>query len=245
MALPNYPLHQDSTGGYEYRALKYDPTKPRVKGFDVYAFQTVLEASGFDLPQFGADGDAGPEFKRATTEAQKFLGGLVVDGIAGNLTQFYLTRYLANFLESSILAPTKLPPKLLLGVLTHESSLLPGEFTPVYADTGKRDLGVSQRNLIPTYDNFVYAFDAPAQIKFLAHELRGGPNSTRHYGHDDFYGKPGAKTHQRAWELAAGAWNAPSWALTLAQGKLLPQYALDRINAYIASTTAYVTSWPA
>jgi peptidoglycan hydrolase-like protein with peptidoglycan-binding domain len=241
----NYPLFTDSFGGYEYRPFKYDPAKLRIKGWDVYAYQTVLEASGFDLPRYGADGDYGAEGKAATLDAQRFLGGLVVDGIAGNLTQFYLTKYLVGFLESSILAGLRLAPKLLIGVLTHESSLLPGEFTPIYPDTGKRDLGVSQRNELPTFDNFVYTFDAPTQIKFLAKELRGGPDSKRHKGHDDFYGRPGAKTHQRAWELAAGAWNAPSWATTLADGKLLTKDALDRINAYIASTTAYVTSWPA
>ncbi len=124
----------------------------------------------------------------------------------------------------------RLPDGLLQGQVESESSYLVGNYTEPY-ENSTRDLGLVMLHKAVTEENCRVAFDGPARVAQLANFLR-----TRH---DLYYGQIGAKTHRRAWELAAGAWNAPAWADTLARGGTLKPEQLTHITEYIGRVTVY------
>jgi peptidoglycan hydrolase-like protein with peptidoglycan-binding domain len=235
MSLPTLealPLEAQAgeTGGYKYRPLaQARPGKPVCKGWDVYALQTALLGLGYSLPRFGADGWLGSEGDAAIKAFQSHEG-LVVDGIAGILTQ----RALLIRLAEKFTREQNLPARLLEGQIESECGFQLGNFTPYYPN-GKRDLGPVQQNLTPTTESCRNAFDARAAVSKLASDSERGLRVRK----DRYRKQPGAQNDVRAWELAAGSWNAPSWADTLAAGKPLPQQYRDRIEAYIDRVTRY------
>jgi hypothetical protein len=125
---------------------------------------------------------------------------------------------------------------LLRGQLEHESSWRLGNYSMQYGDRSY-DAGVAQRNT-----NFTAAkdgFNAPESIDALAVNIR------------QFYDKYAGVSEARRWGLAAGAWNAPAYASWLAneagahvprnQTKQPSAAAREKLEAYIASVTAYLT----
>lgn len=214
--MENFPLPQ---GAYKYRPLR--KRTPELKGWDVYALQTALVASGFKLPEHGADGHFGTETHRKVRRAQEVFG-LVVDGIAGVITQ----RSLAVSLLGKAEGAHDLPAKLMYGQLEHESSFWLGNHSAA-RENGSRDCGVAQRN--SQYTPIIDGFHAGKSITALARNLRDRYRAYRELGVEE----------RRAYELASGSWNAPAWTDKIARGEAkLTDY--PTLAAYIASTTAYV-----
>jgi len=230
-----FPL---TVGRYIFRALKEG-----AKGWDVYALQCGLGIT--------ADGDFGPATAKATREFQS-EHELIVDEIAGLATQ-------RAVLQERIWpqqAAFKTPAGLARGMVEGECGWQIGNYTKAYSN-GTRDVGCTMRNGQPV-DNFLRAaFDPRPSIERLCRRLRSGDPGWP-YGHDNLFGKPGAKTHRRAWELATLAWNWPAAAETLAKGGALStapaQWVIDIGVAgvdspaewaahYIATKTVYVKEW--
>jgi len=207
-----------------YRGLRL--TEPRIAGEDVYALQLALNHVGqFKVP-LTADGALGPKTSKAIEGVQRKLN-LVIDGVAGPGTQ----RVLALRIGKEAKMETGLPPGLPGGQIAHESSFLLGNYSARRPD-GSYDAGVVQRNT--RYHNPEDAFDPVASIRLLC-----GFVADRH----ELYEAAGHVDERRAWELAAGAWNAPYYANWLAgvepSAKPGPS-ALEALEAYIASATAYL-----
>lgn len=208
-------------GSYQYRPLK----QPR-SGWDVYACQSALVGLGFNLPRFGADGYFGDETVMAVKTFQA-NNGLVVDGIAGIHTQITLGKRIIGLLAGG----SRMVELLATGQVEAESSWMLGNYTKPYANK-KRDLGVVQRNLEPTEANCRAAFDPVDAIGLLIQRYV--------LFFQKYHGMPGAKTERRAWELAAGSWNAPAWTDKLAQGRSLTPNQSTHIEGYIDRVTSYV-----
>lgn len=218
-----YPLNQDA--GYKYR-----PLKTGIKGWDVVGLQKTLIGAGYPLPQYGADGDFGSETSHAVRRFQQ-AEGLTVDGIAGVLTQ----RSLVLGLVGKVAAAHSLPEGLEPGQVESESSFWVGNYTGPYAD-GTRDGGLVMKHVRFSDDTVAQmVFDGPNRIDELATFLRARKNG--------YYGKVGAKTHERAWQLAVGAWNAPAWADTLSKGGTLSSSQQEHFDSYVARCTTYVAEW--
>jgi peptidoglycan hydrolase-like protein with peptidoglycan-binding domain len=208
----------------------YIPLKRGLKGWDVFGLQVALLAAGFNLPAFGPDGYFGDETDGAVRRFQK-QRFLVVDGIAGIVTQ---TSLVLAFLPA-ITSEARLPSGLLKGHVGYESGYQAGNHTALYED-GKRDLGLTQRHLEPTFDNKKTAFNGPQAVRYLALDPERGlrPRKNRYY--------PKVGTHEEAWRLAVASWNAPSVADAIAaRQRGWPDY----LASYVAHATAYVTDWSA
>jgi hypothetical protein len=158
----------------------------------------------------------------------------VTDGKAGPVTQRYLTLDRIHPVTSFF----GLPQGLLRGIINQESAFLVGNHTGVYSN-GKRDLGLCQHNSYPNAAECQLWFDGRWSIQFLAGDSERGLRPRK----DKYYGRPGAQTHQRAWELAAGSWHTPSWADTLASGGNLGPVAKEHFDNYVAKVTTYVKKW--
>lgn len=237
-----YPL---ASGGYVYR-----PLKEGVRGWDVLALQLGLRGVGAIL---AADGVFGPVTK-ATVIAVQRSHDLVDDGIAGIKTQTFI-------LKDNIRTPQqrfRTPLGLARGIVEGECGWQIGNYTGPYRD-GTRDVGSCMLHIAISDDNLRLAFDPVYSITKLCRRLREGEVQAP-YGHDDFLGKPGAKTHEAAWRLAVLAWNWPAAAVTLANGGTLStqdaQWVIDigvpgvRTPAqwaehYVESKVKYVDEWPA
>lgn len=189
MLFDGYPTY------LRYRTLKL--TEPRMKGEDVFAFQTAAKALSVDPGP--TDGILGPQTAAAIRGVQSKLS-ITVDGLAGGHTQGAICRFLA--------AAYSLPRGLLLGQLAAESGHRLGNYSPEHSHSAPGgpyyDAGVAQRNT--RYTSPREAFDVPASIAKLADVLRV------HY--DKYEGVP---TTRRRWELATGTWNAPAYAHWIAR----------------------------
>lgn len=203
---------------YEYRPLR--KKLPRQKGWDVFALQSGLQELG--SPALVLDGIFGRKTHKAVKKFQE-RSGLVVDGIAGVLTQEAIALDIADTATTFF----NLPQGMLEGQIEHESSFWLGNHSPQRAD-GSRDCGVVQRN--DAYSPHIDAFDCPLSIDALAERI-----SKKHKEYKDL----GLVTDDRAWELAAGSWNAPAWTDALAHGRTLSDSASAWIEAYIESVTRY------
>jgi peptidoglycan hydrolase-like protein with peptidoglycan-binding domain len=213
----------------KFRTLKL--TVPHQRGEDCYALQTALIGAGFPLPRFGADGDLGDETAKAIQAAQASYG-LVVDGLAGGLTQ----RALALAIARGATARHRLPDGALRGQLEHESSYRLGIYSEAYPN-GSYDAGVAQRNtaLTPPRDGFT----VPESIEALAART------------EQYHAKFAGLASYRRWSLAQGAWNAPAFACYLAREegatgvtgaetrKPTPEQRAT-FEAYVASVSAYL-----
>lgn len=204
-----------SDGAYLYRPLKLE--KPFQTGWDVYALQTALK-------NLELDGVFGPMTHARTLVVQRDLG-LVVDGIAGPATQ--------HAVVSSIAVPYrniyKLPVNLLKGQIEKESGWLVGNHTAPYDGNGSRDIGIVQRN--DRFAEWDQAFHVPESLEKIANHTR-----TKKNVYFDLVGN-----HTRAWQLAAGSWNAPAWTDRLARGETLLSHQEAHINAYIDRVTSFCT----
>ena len=204
-------------GPYVFRALRLRP--PQMEGWDVYALQTALNATGADV---SPDGVFGVGTDRAVISLQTERG-LEVDGVAGTATQAKLASILCRRANRRLSLPGGIP----YGHAEHESSLWLGNHTAPYRN-GSRDCGVVQRNT--WYHPIDGAFDAPLSIDYLASYIAD---------HHSKYAALGV-ADRRAWELACGSWNRPAWTDTLASGGTLPQADRTWIESYTDEVTAYV-----
>lgn len=229
---PSFPLPNDH--GYIYR-----PLVKGTKGWDDFALQTALIALGYDisfrlssgLTHPGDDGWFGDSTDRGVRKAQTDRH-LTVDGIAGIVTQTALAMALG------IRIGTLLPAGLLRGVFAFEGGNQLGNHTPIY-ENGTRDFGVVQDNLPD--DQRMIGFNVPDRILYYASE------TVARYHRYEPYVSP-----QRAWELAAGAWNRPAWTDYLANPVKWPLRNKDGskrditlaertwIEGYIDRVTTYV-----
>jgi hypothetical protein len=223
-----------TTGVNKFRPLRIYPDQPIPQGWDAYCVQTLLQDAGFDPGV--ADGFYGQHSRAAVFEYQssRFSDPADRDGIAGILTQRLL---LLNAARKWV-RYYNLPSGGMNGHLEHECGFQTGVYPAQYPNE-TYDLGPTQHNLTDTYDHLLMAYNGPAALEWLAaspsHGLRPTHDKYRSWGVEN----------QRAWQLAHGHWNRPDWADRLARGQLLTADQLAWINAYIASTTAYITTWPA
>lgn len=209
-----------------YRTLEYLPGRLLV-GFDVYALQTALAATGFDPGPF--DGILGENTARAIRSAQKRYY-LTVDGKAGGLTQRAL---ILAIIEAR--APKWV--RAMKGQVEHESSNRVGNYSALHGST--YDAGATQRNTehTPAKDGF----NVPKSIDALKTRIVSY--------HEKFAGVP----EPRRTGLAQGAWNAPAFACYLAKREGatgvtradLPGYTpsaatLSTFEQYIDSVTTYL-----
>lgn len=213
----DFPL---SNGAYRWRALRL--TNPVQRGWDVVALQTGLLGVQMQLPKWGPDGFLGEETSKATYLYQE-RRGLVEDGIAGGATQ----RAIALQIAARFTQEFQIIRGLIPGQLEYESSLILGNHSVLRSD-GTRDCGVTQRNSAHT--PIEQGFNTFESIKTLARHLR------TYYERYRDWGVPS----RRAWELAAGAWNAPAWADKLAKDLPITDAQRAHIEAYIAESTALV-----
>ncbi len=212
MATVSYYPYDLAEDAYRYRAMKIGD-----KGWDVFSLQTLV-------PRITADGSFGPITDGAVRAYQE-RQGLVVDGIAGIVTQRSLCLYHIFPIQASL----ELPPGLMRGQTEKESGFQVGNHTAPYAD-GARDLGVVQRNT--NYAQPKDGFNAVASIGVLGDRLRKN--------HDMYEGYGVVKDQRRLWELAAGSWNAPSWTDRLARGGTLTAAQSEHLEAYIDRVTIYM-----
>jgi hypothetical protein len=206
--------------GGNYRPLK--ERTPRQQGWDVFAVQTGLLAAGEKLPVYGPDGIYGKESGDAVESFQK-RRGLKVDRIAGGDTM----REIGNVLADKVTAAYGFPQGLAKGQFEKESSKLPPNYSAVRSDT-TRDEGLVQLNTKFNPDST--AFDTRVAYIKYAERVKSYYTKYRSWG----------VAERRAWELAAGSWNAPDWTDRLAQGKTLTATQQAHIDAYIEAATALV-----
>jgi putative peptidoglycan binding protein len=208
-----------SPGAYQFRPLK----KGISPGWDVFGLQTCLRGAGFELLRYGADGSFGDETEAAVSKLQRNKR-LVVDGVAGPVTQAAL----AVMLIWPLQALHETPPGLVRGIMDQESSFHVGEHSITYSK-GRKDLGLTQRNLPLDEVSLRAGFDGVRSVGFLVADRDRGLRPQK----DRYYGMPGAKTHKRAWELAAGSWHVPSYAYRAAAGHDLSDAAEQQLAHYI------------
>lgn len=206
-------------------AYAYRPLKQGLEGWDVYALQTGLNYYG-DLLLL-EDGVFGADTHVKVKRFQKNRG-LIVDGIAGILTQ----RAVAMGIATAQRDEFNLPVGLLKGQIESESAFILGNHSPQREDNS-RDVGVVQRN--DHFTDWVDGFHTLRSIEVLSTRI-----ATKYVQ----YRALGKVSNQRCWELAAGSWNAPAWTDTLARGGTLKPEQLEHIEAYISRVTSYVTTWP-
>lgn len=163
------------------------------RGVVVWALQRSLNMLGWTLLQ---DGVYGPDTERKVQQYQS-SNGLTVDGRFGPAS----SRQMASSLEELI--KTSVPVGLVRGVVQTESGGLMGAVNT--SSPGGIDCGYVQRRVYQAdYANVEVvrrAFDGLYQMGLLARSLRGR--------HDAFFGRAGARTHERAWRLAALHHNYP------------------------------------
>lgn len=204
--------------GYKYRGLKEG-----MSGWDVFALQTALTVD--------PDGVFGPVTKGAVEDYQK-ARKLTTDGIAGAVTQRELV--LHGYVYPGQ-ATNHTPPGLARGQIEAESSFWVGNHSSKYPN-GTFDLGVAQQNSVPSDGSCRERFNVVKAISAYFARLVAY--------HDKYVnGSDEALTDRRCWELAAGAWNAPSWTDRLANGETLTTDQAAHITDYIQRVTIYVV-WP-
>ncbi len=193
-----------------------------MRGADVYALQTALAVFN---PGLGKDGIFGPRTNEAV-RAYQANTDLIVDGVAGAVTQATLAAALAREIGPAFGLPDGVP----LGHVEQESSGILGQYTPQYTTgdaAGSRDEGVVQCNT--RYYAPEIAFDAVASITQLATKVRKTHEKYRSWVVAD----------PKAWRLACGAWNAPAFTDRLARGDPLSEANTERILDYIEHVCAF------
>ncbi len=168
------------------------------RGIVVWAIQRGLNdvARASTGPPLGEDGVFGGQTLRAVGDFQGSTG-LKRDGRFGPKTSEKMGVVLSQFVSVAI------PKGLLQGVINAESGNLIGAVN--HSVAGGIDCGYTQRRVLAgDYGNEVVvrrAFDGLYQMNLLARSLRDR--------HDAFFGRPGARSHQRAWRLATLNHNYP------------------------------------
>jgi hypothetical protein len=121
--------------------------------------------------------------------------GLVIDGLVGPTTQ----RYLALDLSRPAQRTYQLPPGLVRGIVQGETGWAVGAVN--WSVPGGVDCGWAQIRVTEPYTDakFVFAFRGLSAFDELGSRLSRKKN--------DYYGRPGATTLRRAWELGLLFWN--------------------------------------
>lgn len=158
--------------------------------------------------QLEVDGAFGPVTEKAVKSLQA-AKNLKVDGIAGLATQ----RAIALREFAAVAGPYKLPVGLLESVASNESGFALAAYSPHPSDAGF-DIGVLQCSVTPG----LIGNQAHYKLGYSARQIAVRSAADLRKVKDGFYGKPGAKTHRRAWELAVINHNWPSAAANMAAG---------------------------
>ncbi len=205
---------------------------PWMHGADVYALQSCLHVHRAEV---ALDGKYGPQTDDAVEFVQQ-LFHLVVDRVAGGVTQSTLTTALAKSMGPTYGLPAGVP----LGHVQQESSGIPGNYGAEYTEgpaKGTRDRGVVMENSGPFPDT-ARAFNAVAAIDTIGRAIKAKFEKYR----------PQVGADKRAWQLACGSWHQPGYTDLLAQGK--PLSSNPNVNAelvahiedYIDRVTAFAPS---
>ena len=212
----NLPGH-----AYVYRPLLLDVNAPLdLRGWDVYALQKAIKHV---VPgTIVADGIFGFKTDKKLKRAQRLLG-LHDDGISGPSTN---RAFCEKFLRDHHLPG--LPTELFKGMVEYESSFLLGNYSAINSD-GSQDMGVVMRN--SKYHQPEFAFNPYASIRLLIDTV--GARYQEYVGY-------GVRSKDECLRLAAGSWNAPSWATRLAQGGTLSPFASEWLERYIGNVTKYL-----
>lgn len=166
-----------------------------MRGVVIWAVQRALNQvlSDPDISESGYFGDS----TKDAVEAFQVDHGLLDDGKFGPKS----SAAMALELEGRVSSPV--PVGLVRGVVHIESGDLIGAVNARVA--GGIDCGYTQRRVLEADygDRAVVrrAFDGLYQMNLLARTLKSR--------HDSFFGRPGARTHQLAWRLAALNHNYP------------------------------------
>lgn len=227
--------------------------KKGMQGHDVWALQIALN-EGFVSTKVVEDGEFGPVTEDNVRKWQ-INHNLTVDGVAGPLTQ----RSLALTLAAPITNTYKLPKYLMKGLIEGESGYFLGNVN--WGVSGGIDCGVIQDRVIVNFNSQTSleaipdsrwhdAFSPKKSIDTTAAKLRRKK--------DEYFGKPGASTHKRAWELAILYHNWEAGAEKLAKGGILSKESAqwvidigvrgvsspaDWAEFYIQGKTVYVTDY--
>ncbi len=226
-------------------------------GWDCKALQIALNTAT-PSPKLATDGIFGPITEAAVKAIQKTLG-ITVDGIAGPQTQSTLCIYQCN-------QPIIVPKGLMKGICLGESGGIIPCTSPVYPNA-TRDYGPLQDNLPVTSneETLARAFDPAVQVRAVSASLKAA--------HDLYLPMVGVKgSQEQAWRLAVLYYNWPAAAMALARGEgstwtyiesgtgvkrkltdpapWIEAYGIPNVTTglqwcayYIASKSAYVTSW--
>ena len=183
---------------------------PYQRGWDVFDLQCRLSAVGAILIK---DGVFGP---RTQSEVKIYQSGkgLVVDGIAGSMTQVTLGRALCGRSEL---------PARVLGQMQKESSFLCGIYTTKYTN-GSRDCGPVQMN-DRYHPDYTEAFDATRALPVLVKQIKEQYARYKGWG----------VAEDKAWRAAQGSWNSPAFADAYASGRSVP----DTFIQYMDDVTIY------
>lgn len=246
MSLANSTFGPLAETGYRYRPLKTGD-----RGWDIYGLQTALVRLGLLQSTIGGTGQLDGIFgenTRAAVVAFQRAHKLEADAIAGVLTQ----REVALQLVWPVQARLDTPRGLMRGQIEKESGFELGNYsehhkTPT-TDQGW-DLGLCQRNskvLANSGLGYAEGFDAALSVEVLATQLRD--RYDRYVGQAERGVSDGRQvSERRAWELAAGSWNAPAWTNWLGGrpkaewGPEPPTSAqISRVEAYIDRATIYL-----
>jgi len=227
-------------------------TKEGMSGVEVWALQINLTEIGYPL---AFDGIFGPATDAAVKRFQQDQG-LVVDGIAGVMTQRGI------ILKAATPASSKytLPMGLLKSIASNESGFVLAAYSPHPSDGGF-DFGPYQLAFPPAEMNetiYQSACDSRVMAIHVGSDARQFKNQFRQ--------APKVDSDKYAWQLAVLYHNWPFAAHNLANiGSIYPNAAMDDVpqawivsasggrlatprqwvDHYIAASTVFVTSWPA
>jgi Putative peptidoglycan binding domain len=180
--------------------------KEGMRGWDVQAVQMALNShQGTILTTDGVFG----EQTRKVVEREQANHHLEADGIIGVQTMSAICLAESRQAERA----ERLPHDLLRGLIEGESAY---QFAAVGRrnSNGSRDAGVLQYNIavenLANHARWEHAFSVRARCEQTAATLREKK--------DEFYGRKGAPTHKRAWELAVMHHNWQTAAVNMSNG---------------------------
>lgn len=184
---------------------------------EVWALQLCLSGIGYDAGN--PDGKFGPTTKEAVLRFQA-REKLDVDGLAGQITQRRIFIRTAHPLQKEL----GIPVGLARGVAEGESGFYCGMVdcsTPGGKDCGwmGRRVYEGQYGDVRAWYN---AYHGPTAVHDALTAIREG--------HDEFYGQPGARTHESAWKIAVGGRNWPAAAYRYAAGTISSWQYRERLS---------------